>query len=108
MKKIIMSLGLLVGAGSLHAFKYVIHNKSGNEVRLALAWENGCVPARSNMELTVAGNWNVEYIKSGGSIVINSGMCRLDSFILGTVSIPAQANGDGEWEVIKAGIEKIK
>ena len=111
MKKIILWCGLVglsVGTGSLHAFKYVIHNKSGDKVRLVLAWEDGCVPARANMELTSVGNWNIEYIKSGKSITIDSGACRLNSFMMGAVSIPAKVDGDGEWEVTGAGIEKIK
>jgi hypothetical protein len=69
-----------IGAGSLHAFKHVIHRKVNPAVNVGspqiyVEYEGGCVPA--GMEISSDGKSIIHNLRLGQSLTLDSGNCRL-------------------------------
>ncbi len=67
-----------IGAGSLHAFKHVIHNKTNHEWSVVIGYEEDCIPAGTEHEFSSGGlGRRIGNIQSGQSVAVDSKHCRL-------------------------------
>jgi hypothetical protein len=135
MKRWLFFTVLSFGAGSLHAFKHVIRNKSNHEWSVSIGYQLDCIPAGAEHEFSSGGIRNLGGINPGQSVTVDSGQCWLrvmsaEGHVLKPCNeqnfsehlcmpgeqeprsfwyfAPARTDGDTEYEITESGIKKIK